>query len=151
MVIHDTFVERFHEDVIDPRSHQVKRMMKQEVIGTTVMTQTRTQACCLRWKGMTRKIDVSLAHRWKWCSENKDQVAPLKSSRQWYSQTGYECRDWVQTHTQGRVLRVVESQRGLSSVIGVFECLITRSPCKIWIRENVVLDEELVRSYAVPW
>ena len=45
---HDTFVERFHEDVIDPRSHQVKRMMKQEVIGTTVTTQTRTQACCLR-------------------------------------------------------------------------------------------------------
>ena len=22
---HDTFVERFHEDVIDPRSHQVKK------------------------------------------------------------------------------------------------------------------------------
>ena len=33
---HDTFVERFHEDIIDPRSHQVKRMMKQEVIGTMV-------------------------------------------------------------------------------------------------------------------
>ena len=45
---HDTFVERFHEDVIDPRSHQVKRMMKQEVIGTMGTTQTRTQACCLR-------------------------------------------------------------------------------------------------------
>ena len=37
---HDTFVERFHEDGIDPRSHQVKRMMKQEVIGTIGTTQT---------------------------------------------------------------------------------------------------------------
>ena len=37
---HDTFAERFHEDVIDPRSHQVKRMMKQEVIGTIGTTQT---------------------------------------------------------------------------------------------------------------
>ena len=37
---HDTIVERFHEDVIDPRSHQVKRMMKQEVIGTIGTTQT---------------------------------------------------------------------------------------------------------------
>ena len=37
---HDTFVERFHEDVIDPRSHQVKRIMKQEVIGTIGTTQT---------------------------------------------------------------------------------------------------------------
>ena len=99
---------------------------------------------------MTRKIDVILAHRRKWCSENKDQVAPLKSSRQSYSQTGYECGDRVQTRTQGRLLRVVEPQCELGSVIGVFECLITRSPCKIGISENVVLDEELVRSYAVP-
>ena len=30
---------------------------------------------------MTRKIDVSLAHRRKWCSGNKDQVAQLKSAR----------------------------------------------------------------------
>ena len=29
---------------------------------------------------MTRKIDVSLAHRRKWCSGNKDQVAQLKSA-----------------------------------------------------------------------
>ena len=78
---HDTFVERFHEDVIDPRSHQVKRMMKQEVIGTIGSTQTRNQVCWSRRNGMTRKIDVSLAHRRKWCSGNKDQVAQLKSSR----------------------------------------------------------------------
>ena len=45
---HDTFVERFHADVVNQRRHQVKGMMKQEVIGTTVTTQTRTQACCLR-------------------------------------------------------------------------------------------------------
>ena len=31
---HDTFVERFHEDVINQRRHQVKGMMKQTVIGT---------------------------------------------------------------------------------------------------------------------
>ena len=37
---HDTFVERFHEDVIDSRSHQVKRMMKLEVIRTIGTTQT---------------------------------------------------------------------------------------------------------------
>ena len=36
---HDTFVERFHEDVINQRRHQVKGMTKQEVIGTTVTTQ----------------------------------------------------------------------------------------------------------------
>ena len=59
---HDTFVERFHEDVIDPRSHQVKRMMKQEVIGTMGRTQTCNQDCCSRRTDMTRKIDVSLAH-----------------------------------------------------------------------------------------
>ena len=62
---HDTFVERFHEDVIDPRSQQVKRMMKQEVIGTTVTTRTRTQACCLRRNDMTMRIDVRLVHRRK--------------------------------------------------------------------------------------
>ena len=45
---HDTIVERFHADVVNQRRHQVKGMMKQEVIGTTVTTQTRTQACCLR-------------------------------------------------------------------------------------------------------
>ena len=37
---HDTFVERFHEDVINSRSHQVKRMMKRKVIRTTGTTQT---------------------------------------------------------------------------------------------------------------
>ena len=52
---HDTFVERLPEDVIDPRSHQVKRMMKQEVIGTMGTTQTGNQACCLRWNDKTRK------------------------------------------------------------------------------------------------
>ena len=31
---HDTIVERFHEDVINQRRHQVKGMTKQEVIGT---------------------------------------------------------------------------------------------------------------------
>ena len=31
---HNTFVERFHEDVINQRRHQVKGMMKQTVIGT---------------------------------------------------------------------------------------------------------------------
>ena len=31
---HDTFVERFHEDVINQRRHQVKGMMKKTVIGT---------------------------------------------------------------------------------------------------------------------
>ena len=46
--IHDTFVARVHEDVIDWRRHQVKGMMKRKVIGTTVTTQTRTQAGCLR-------------------------------------------------------------------------------------------------------
>ena len=34
---HDTIVDRFHEDVINQRRHQVKVMMKQEVNGTTVM------------------------------------------------------------------------------------------------------------------
>ena len=79
---HDTFVERLPEDVIDPRSHQVKRMMKQEVIGTIGTTQTRNQACCSRRNDMTRKIDVSLARRRKWCFGNKDPVAQLESSRQ---------------------------------------------------------------------
>ena len=46
--IHDTIVERFHADVVNQRRHHVKGMMKQEVIGTTVTTQTRTQSCCLR-------------------------------------------------------------------------------------------------------
>ena len=38
---HDTFVERFHEDVINQRRHQAKGMMKRRVIGTMGMTQTR--------------------------------------------------------------------------------------------------------------
>ena len=46
--------------------------------------------------------------------------------------------------------RVVEPQCGLGSVIGVFECSITQSPRKIGISEYVVLDEELIRNYAVP-
>jgi len=37
---HDTFVERFLEDVIDWRRHQVKGMMTRKVIRTTGMTQT---------------------------------------------------------------------------------------------------------------
>ena len=74
---HDTFVERFHEDVIDRRWHQVKRMMKRKVIGTMVRTQTRNQVCCSRWNDMTMQIDASLAHHWKLCSGNKDQVARL--------------------------------------------------------------------------
>ena len=36
---HDTFVERFQEDVINQRRHQVKRMMKRKVIGTMGTTQ----------------------------------------------------------------------------------------------------------------
>ncbi len=45
---HDTIVERFHADVVNQRRHQVKGMMKQEVIGTKGTTQTRNQVCCLR-------------------------------------------------------------------------------------------------------
>ena len=78
---HDTFVERFHEDVIDPRSQQVKRMMKQEVIGTIGTTQTRNQACCSRRNDMTVMIDVRLVHRRKLCSGKKDRVAQLKLAR----------------------------------------------------------------------
>ena len=43
---HDTFVERFHEDVINQQRHRVKGMMKRKVIGTTVGTQIPKQACC---------------------------------------------------------------------------------------------------------
>ena len=39
---HNKIVERFHEDVIDRRWHQVKEMTKRKVIGTTDTTQTRT-------------------------------------------------------------------------------------------------------------
>ena len=46
--------------------------------------------------------------------------------------------------------RVVEPQCGLGSVIGVFECSITQSPRKIGISGKVALDEELIKSYAVP-
>ena len=56
---HDTFVERFHEDIINQRRHQVKGMMKQKVIGTRGTTQTLNRACCSRRNDMTRKIDVS--------------------------------------------------------------------------------------------
>ena len=85
---HDTFVARVHEDVIDRRRHQVKVMMKWKVIEPKGMTQTRNQACCSRRNDMMMRIDVRLVHRWKLCSEKKDRVAQLKSSRQWYSQTG---------------------------------------------------------------
>ena len=40
---HDIFVERFHEDVINQRRHQVKGMMKQTVIGTKGTTQLETK------------------------------------------------------------------------------------------------------------
>ena len=79
---HDTFIERFLKDVIDRRRHQVKEMMKRKVIGTMGTTQIRNQFCCSRRNDMTRKIDVSLAIVANWCSENKDQVAQLESSRQ---------------------------------------------------------------------
>ena len=78
---HDTFVERIHEDVIDWRWHQVKGMMKQKVIETMCMTQTRNQVCCSRRNDMTRKINVRLAHRRKLCSGKKDRVAQLKLAR----------------------------------------------------------------------
>ena len=45
---HDTFVERFHEDIIAHRRHQAKGRMERKVIETTDTTQTRNQACCLR-------------------------------------------------------------------------------------------------------
>ena len=35
---HDTFVERFHEDVIDRRRHQAKAMVKRRFIATTDTT-----------------------------------------------------------------------------------------------------------------
>ena len=60
--VHDTFVARIYEEVIDRRSHPVKGMMKRKVIGTRGTTQTRNQACCSRLNDMARKIDVSLAH-----------------------------------------------------------------------------------------
>ena len=75
---HDTFVERFHEDVIDRRWHQVKGMMKRKVIGTMGTTQTRNQFCCSRRNDMTRKFYVRLAHCRKLCFEKKDLVAQLK-------------------------------------------------------------------------
>ena len=78
-VDHDTFVKRIHEDVINQRRHQVKGMMKRKVIGTTGTSQTRNQDCCSRRNDMTRKVDVSLAHRQKLCSGKKNQVAQLKS------------------------------------------------------------------------
>ena len=71
---HDTFVERFHEDVIDRRQHQVKGMMNQKVTGTNGTSQTRNQACCSRRNDMTRKIDLNLAHHRKLCSRIKDRV-----------------------------------------------------------------------------
>ena len=80
MMITTHFVERFHEDVINQRRHQVKGMMKEKVIGTTVTTQTRNQACCSRRNDMPMRIDVRLIHRRKLCSEKKDRVAQLKFS-----------------------------------------------------------------------
>ena len=82
MMITTNFVERLHEDVIHRRWHQVKGIVKQKVIGTKGTTQTRNQACCSRRNDMTVIIDVRLVHRRKLCSEKKDRVAQLKSSRQ---------------------------------------------------------------------
>ena len=67
---HDTFVERFHEDVIDRQWHQVKGMMKRKVIRTTGTTQTWNQACC------SRKNDIGEEDRRKLSSSS--QVAPGK-------------------------------------------------------------------------
>ena len=77
-VDHDTFVKRIHEDVINQRRHQVKGMMKQEVIGTTGKTQTQNQARCSRRNDMMRKNDVSLAHRRKLCSVKKEPGSTVK-------------------------------------------------------------------------
>ena len=76
---HETFVERFHEDIIAHRRHQAKGRMERKVIETTDMTQTRNQACCSRRNDMTRKVDVSLAHRRKLCFGKKDRIAQLKN------------------------------------------------------------------------
>ena len=55
-----------------------KRNDEAQVYLTMGTTQTRNQACCSRQNDMTRKIDVSLAHRQKNFSGKKDQVAQLK-------------------------------------------------------------------------
>ena len=73
MMIMTNFVERFHADVVNQRRHQVKGMMKQEVIGTTVTTQTRNQVCSRR-NDMTRKIDVRLAYHLSLCSGKRGQA-----------------------------------------------------------------------------
>ena len=78
---HDTFIERFHEDIIAHRRHQAKGRMERKVIETTGTTHTRNQACCSRQNDMARKVDVSLAHHRKLCFEKKDQVAQLKVAR----------------------------------------------------------------------
>ena len=39
--------------------------MERKVIKTTDTRQTRNQACCSRRNDMTRRVDVSLAHRQK--------------------------------------------------------------------------------------
>ena len=55
MMIMKIFVERFHGDVIRRRWHQVKGMMKRNVLGTMSMTQARIQACRSRWNDKMRK------------------------------------------------------------------------------------------------
>ena len=52
--------------------------MKQKVIETMGTSQSRNQDCCSRQNDMTRKVDVSLAHRRKLCFGKKNQVAQLK-------------------------------------------------------------------------
>ena len=77
---------------------------------------------------MTRKIDVSLVHHRKLCS-GKDRVAQLKSlhDNDIADKARNDLKDY-QTRKQQELLRVIESECGIDSLIGVLEFLITQSP-----------------------
>ena len=70
---------------------------------------------------MTRKIDVSLAHHRKLCS-GKDRVAQLKSlhDNDIADKARNDLKDYY-TRKQQELLRVIESECGIDSLIGVLE------------------------------
>ena len=70
---------------------------------------------------MTRKINVSLAHHRKLCS-GKDRVAQLKSLHD--NDIADKARNDLKddyTRKQQELLRVIESECGIDSLIGVLE------------------------------
>ena len=68
---HDTFIERFQEDVIDQRRHHTKGMVKQKVTITIDKMPSQNSELSLKTNNMMRKVRCKLRALSGLCPEDE--------------------------------------------------------------------------------